>query len=95
MGAAEGVRSVEDEEGNFGFSGGLHAEAEGTDVSVEPGSDVLDIVDEDVEIFEVLEFWFLSLTVQAKDRYSGFGVGLIGDFCASIGESAQSMFGAE
>lgn len=85
MGAAEGVGSVEDEEGNFGFSGGLHAEAERADVGVEPGANVLDIVDEDVEVFEMFFFGFLDLTVEAEDGDASFGIGFVGDFCASIG----------
>lgn len=88
LGAAEGVGSVKDEEWDFCFGSGLHAEAEGTDVSVESGADVLDIVDQDVEIFEVLLLRFLSLSVEAEYRDARFGVGFVGDFCASIGESA-------
>lgn len=73
----------------------MHAEAESADVGVEPGANVLDIVDEDVEVFEVFLFGFLSLTIQAEDGDASFGIGFVGDFCPSIGESAQSMFGAE
>ncbi len=95
LGAAEGVWAVEDEEGDFCFGGGLHAEAEGADVGVEPGPDVLDIVDEDVEVFEVFLLGFLGLTIQAEDGDACFGVGFVTDFCASIGETAQTVFGAE
>jgi hypothetical protein len=51
LGAAEGVGAVKDEKGDFGFGGGLHAEAKGADVGIEPGPDVLDIIDKDVEVF--------------------------------------------
>src|SRR5262245_17838165 len=91
--AADRIRTVEYDDLQLVRRTGLQDVAERCDVGVEAAADVLDVVNERVDAFELLGARSLPLAVQAVNRQAGFLVLTVGH--QFVDRTADAVFRAE